>query len=179
MLKENFQKNIIGRYINISNLDFPLRDLSNVFSKNDLKFIFGEKVSDISFLDEVEHDTWSTHLIFKLNHSRRIVGYLRVISVQDIVEIHGGGLNKTIIEKMALTEAWQLIINKCFQIFRVNCIYTSCMINNRKAYNFISGTGFKEISCNETENRISFKLDYTDYKIENNKAQLVTTAHTQ
>lgn len=158
MQNDVFEERLEGRYVHITKIEFPLRDLNKLFSGVDLYYIFGKEPTDQAFLDEVENDVWSRHLVFRLNHSNRTVGYLRIISVQGIVEIHGGGLNRTVIEKLALSEAWFLIINKCFQVYKVNFIYTSCMINNNKAYSFITGTGFKEAGREEGENRINFKI---------------------
>ncbi len=84
--------------------------------------------------------------------------------MQGIVEIHGGGLNGSFIEKIALTEAWMLIISECFRVFQVVSINTSCMITNSKAYKFIRGTGFKEISREQDKNRIDFKLEHRDFE---------------
>lgn len=158
------KKNIIGRYIQISPIDFPLRKLKNVFSQKDLYYIFGERISEEHFLEEIENDTWSTHLIFMLHNTLKIVGYLRVITVNGVVEIHGGGLNKTTVMKLALSEAWALIIETCFKHYEVAKINTSCMINNSTGFKFIVRSGFKEINREIDENRINFTLTFNDFK---------------
>jgi len=159
-----FSYNIKGRYINISRIDFPLSKLQEIFEQKDLYYIFGKRIYENSFLDEIENDTWSTHLIFKLNKTQKIVGYLRIIRVKGIIEIHGGGLNKTVIEKIALTEAWILIIQYCFDCFKIAKINTSCMINNAPAYKFITGTGFRKISIEYEVNRINFEIDKLEFQ---------------
>jgi len=163
------ENKIIGSYTSINKIDFPLIELPNFFSKTDLYYIFGNNVLNDYFFDELEYDNWSKHFIFKLNTSNRLVGYLRVIHVKGVVEIHGGGLHNSFIEKLALSEAWFLIIDYCFLFYNVQSIFTSCMINNDKAYKFIIGSGFHEINRNIIENRICFKLSINDFIVKKNK----------
>lgn len=161
-----FEK-IIGKYVFIEEKDFPLSELKKYFSITELKSIFGYDIVNPSYFNEIENDVWSTHLFFKHIKSGNFAGYLRIITVKDIVEIHGGGINSTLLDKISLSEAWLLIIKKCFEYYQTETIYSSCMIENIKAYKLIAGTGFKETSRNLQENRINFTLTLHDFM--NNK----------
>lgn len=161
-VKMKFKK-ITGKFIYIVEKDFPLNELTNFFSIHELKYIFGNDIINPVYFDEIENDVWSTHLIFKRIQSNKFSGYLRIISVKNIVEIHGGGINTTFIDKIALSEAWLLIIKRCFEYYQTKTILTSCMIENLKAYKLITGSGFMETSRNLKENRINFTLLYDDF----------------
>ena len=163
-----FKKKLSGRFIYIIEKDFQLRQLTQYFSIEELRYVFGDDIINHPYnFEEIENDVWSIHLVVKTTHLDKFVGYIRIISVKDIVEIHGGGINNTFFDKMALTEAWLLIINWCFQYFKTDSIFTSCMIDNNKAYKFITGTGFKETSRNLNENRISFILTFDEFQYYN------------
>ena len=159
----DFTHKLIGKYTNIDRIDFPLKNLKDFFTLDELSLIFGENFDEDNYLSCIENSRWYTHLLFRINSTNKIVGYLELIKVKDEVEIHGGGTNNTFIEKIARTEAWYLIIKYCFETFKVENIKTSCLIENKKAYNLITGTGFKEIGKNEKGECYKFNLSYKDF----------------
>lgn len=159
----DFKYKLTGKYVHVEKCDFPLIDLNEYFTTDDLTFIFGENFDKDNYLIGIEKSKWYTHLIFRLNSSFRIVGYLELIKVRDEVELHGGGTNNSFIEKLARTEAWYLIIKYCFDEFKINRIFTTCRIDNVKAYNLITGTGFKETGKNEKGDCFKFKLSHDDF----------------
>lgn len=159
----DFTHKLIGKYSNIDNIDFPLIKLIDIFTMDDLSFIFGENFNEDDYLRSIENSGWYTHLLVRLNSSNCIVGYIELIKVRNEVELHGGGTNNSFIEKIAKTEAWYLIIKYCFDTFKVNSIKTSCWIENKKAYNLITGTGFKEIGKNENGDCFKFNLSHEDF----------------
>jgi len=164
-------KDIIkGRYVYIELMTNPLWSLYDFFSETELRFIFGDECSKKD-LSNLEDDKWSNHYIFRLNYSEEFAGYLRVVYVSrlNFVEIHGGGMHNSILHMNALTEAWFLIIHKCFEVFKVKKVYTSCFINNTKAYKFIVGTGFQELKRENDKNLINFVIKYSDFKIRSEK----------
>lgn len=153
---------IKGRYIYIEEMNIRLRSLYRYFSLSELNFIFGGECSKID-LDNIENDKWSNHFVFRFNRSNDFAGYIRVINVKNIVEIHGGGINNSFIEKLALSEAWLLMIENCFQVYNVNTIFTSCIIENKKGFKFITNSGFKEIKRDLQNNRIDFSLSNNEF----------------
>lgn len=159
----DFTHKLIGKYVNIDRIDFPLRNLKDFFTQDDLSLIFGKNFEEDNYLIGIEKSGWFTHLIFRLNSSNKIVGYLELIKVRDVIEIHGGGINDSFIDKFARTEAWYLIIKYCFDTFKVSSIKTSCLIENINAYNLITGTGFKPIGKNEDGDCFLFNLLFEDF----------------
>ena len=153
-------------------IDFPLRNLSKYFSDSELRFIFGNMINDPYFFEEIENDNWSSHLVVKTITESKFVGYIRLVAVKDIVEIHGGGISNSFLDKVLLSEAWLLMIKWCFKYFQVNSVYSSCMLENKKAYKFITGTGFQEIFRDHSANRINFILTIDAYQT-NNKFRFI------
>jgi len=159
----DFTHKLIGKYTNIDRIDIPLIKLKDIFTMDDLSFMFGENFDKDNYLRSIENSRWYTHLLFRLNSTNKIVGYLELIRVRDEVELHGGGTNNSFIEKIARIEAWYLIIKYCFDTFKVNSIKTSCWVENEKAYTLITGTGFKEIGKNEKGDCFKFNLSREDF----------------
>jgi len=169
MRKGVFGEVIIGRFVNISILSFPLEKLKSYFNSKELYYIFGNNIESVN-LKELEDEPWSVNLVVKSNRSEVFLGFIRIIVLYDadrIIEIHGGGINNTLYEKIALTEAWLLILNEC--IYKYDCmkIYTTCINENQKAQNFILATGFKK--TREDKNIIHFELDYFIFETIRNK----------
>ena len=160
-----------GRFVYIEPMLESLTTLYNYFSIFELRFIFGNDVSFIE-LTNIGGCKWSKHFFFRHISSGEFAGYLRVVVVNNLIEIHGGGKNDSFCEKLALSEAWLLIIDNCFQRYNVNTINTSCMIDNKKGYKLITGTGFKEINRDLKENRINFSLTLDDFK-KNSKTRFI------
>lgn len=165
-MSKNILDKIEGKYVYISKAYFPLKCLSMYFDKNELYSMFGEKSNTPYYLEEIESDCWSKHLFFTKKKNNAFSGYLRIIEIpqRKLLEIHGGGINKSFLDKIVLTEAWLLIIQKCFALYNYTTIKTSSVITNKKAYKLITGTGFKEINRCLIENRITYELTYNDFK---------------
>lgn len=159
----DFTHKLIGKYIYIDKIDFPLTKLIDFFSVDDLSFIFGEKYNEDNYLGSIENSRWHTHLLFRLNSTNKVVGYLELIKVGDEVELHGGGTNNSFIEKIARTEAWYLIIKYCFDTFNIKSLNTKCWVKNQKAFNLITGTGFKVIGKSDNGDCFKFNLSLEDF----------------
>jgi len=168
MKKGVFGEVIIGRFVNISILSFSLEKLKSYFNSKELYYIFGN--IELENLKELENEPWSVNLVVKSNRSEDFLGFIRIIVMYDadrIIEIHGGGLNNTFYEKIALTEAWLLILNECIYKYDCKKIYTTCVNGNQKAQNFILATGFKKIK--ENKDIMYFELNYLIFETIKNK----------
>lgn len=159
----DFTHKIIGKYIYIDRIDIPITKLNEIFTSDDLSFIFGEKYNEDNYLCHIENSKWHTHLLFFLKSTNKVVGYLELIKVGDEIELHGGGTNNSFIEKIARTEAWYLIIKYCFDTFNIKSLNTKCWVENQKAFNFITGTGFKIIGKSDNGDCFKFNLSLEDF----------------
>jgi hypothetical protein len=119
---------------------------------------------DDETLRKFEHSLNSILLIAQMNRTNELIGFGQLVVLnesQEIVEIHGCGLNSTFYQKIMLTETWFLLISLCIDELKCTEIRTTCLLHNLKGYNFITNTGFCEIERNDK--LIFFRLNYAAF----------------